>query len=83
MNKNDILKQLWEERAVDKYGYKYLRRWSPDKQEDLKSEVWAAIAEIDEQRLIDLEAQGWKHLTAYIRQFVLNSLTLNGKTRFL
>lgn len=83
MTKNEVINKIYKEGLVRKYGAKYLSKFNELEQEDLVSEVYLNICELDEKLLIDLYKQGWKHLTAYIKTFVEYQLSPTGKTRKL
>lgn len=83
MSKNTIIEYLYKMNVVKMYGWKQLARFNKDKQEDLIQEVWLNIAMLPESVLLDLWNQGKNNLTAYIKRFITNQLSITGRTRKL
>lgn len=81
MNKNDFITYVYQNNLVQRWAHKQLRMIPPNIREDIVSEVYLLLLEMDDDKFNDLQAQGFKRLTAFTRQFVINSLTPNGKTR--
>lgn len=83
MNKNDFVNYVYKNNLIQRWGKKQLRKIPPDLQEDVIQEIYLLILEFEEERFNELNKQGFKHLTAFFRAFVMNSLTPTGRTRNL
>lgn len=84
MSRNEIIELLYSNNVVRRYGSSVLQRYSEYDRSDIESEVWLNICSIPDGVLEDLmNNQGIEHLTAYIRRFVMNQLSPQGRTRDL
>ena len=83
MSKNEFITYVYQNNLIQRWGHKQLKMMPTHIREDIVSEVYLLLLEIDDARFDELQAQGFKRLTAFTRQFVINSLTPNGKTRNL
>lgn len=83
MNKNDFVIYIYQNNLLKRWGQKQLEKIPPDLQEDVLQELYLLILEYDDDKYKDLNRQGFKHLTAFFRQFTMNSLTPTGRTRNL
>jgi len=81
MNKNEFIEYVYRNNLIQRWGHKQIVRIPPSLREDVIQEVYLLLAEYDEDKFNEIAAQGFKHLTAFARQFVINSLTPTGKTR--
>lgn len=81
MTKNEFITYVYQNNLVQRWAHKQLRMIPPNIREDIISEVYLLLMEIDDGKFNEIAAQGFKHLTAFARQFVINSLTPTGKTR--
>ena len=83
MTKNEFLIYIYTNSLVERWGGKQLQMIPPHIREDVVQEVYLLIAEYEDDKYNSICSQGFKHLTAFFRQFVINSLTPTGKTRGL
>lgn len=83
MSKNDFIIYIFKHNLIERWGAKQLKCIPPTLVEDVIQEVYLLLAEYDKNKYNEISKQGWKHLTAWARQFVINSLTPTGRTRNL
>lgn len=83
MDKNEFIEYIHRKKLIERWGNKQLRCIAPNIREDVIQEVYLLLLEIDDDRYQQIASQGFKKLTAFTRQFVINSLSPNGRTRDL
>lgn len=83
MSKNDFIIYIYKHNLIERWGNKQLVRIPMVLKEDVIQEVYLLLAEYPNDRFDEISKQGFKHLTAWARQFVMNSLTPTGRTRNL
>ena len=83
MSKNEFIVYIFKHNLIERWGSKQLGRVPPSLKEDVIQEVYLLLAEYDDKKFAEIADQGFKHLTAWARQFVINSLSPTGRTRNL
>lgn len=83
MNKNEFIEYIYKNKLVQRWGNKQLKCIPKSLVEDVIQEVYLLLLEYPNEKFAEIASQGFTHLTAFARQFVINSLTPTGKTRNL